>query len=513
LLTTPAFADVVSPKADAVAITIYRDTPASARQLREAGDDDRSGLAMVAETRTVVLPAGRSRISFAGVADDIIPASATLEGLPGGQVERDFDYDLLDPASLIEKSVGGQVMVRRTNPKTGEVTEEPATLLEGPAGVLVKTATGVEALGCGAGPQGLVFTHLPEGLAAQPALSVVADVPSAGRYTLTLNYLSVAIDWSADYVARLSPDGKTLDLTGWLTLSNRSGMSFADAPTAVVAGKLARVAPDLPDISPAETTPECWPMGTTTDGLTALQTRPPLGIPEPPPPSAPMMDMMNAASVSEMVVTAEHRRVTATTLGDYKLYTIDEPTTVAARQTKQIRFLHQTAVKFDTLYVWHVNSIANDQDAPVPADVTLSFENKEAVGLGLPLPAGMVSFRQPQAAAGGRELFIGEQGLRDVPLNEPFELQTGRAGDVTAVQRVVSDETRAGHERVTLEFTLTSAKSAPVIAELRQTPEGEGFKVVSESTSHVLKNGDDVWRVSIPANGSATVTTTIETAS
>jgi hypothetical protein len=467
---------------------------------------------MVAETRTVDLPAGRSRISFAGVADDIIPASATLEGLPGGQVERDFDYDLLDPGSLIEKSVGAQVMLRRINPRTGQVTEEPATLVSGPQGVVFRTATGVEALGCGDGPQGLVFTHLPQGLAAQPTLSVVANVPTAGRYTVTLNYLSVAIDWSADYVARLSPDGKTLDLTGWLTLSNRSGMSFADAPTAVVAGKLARVAPDLPDIAPRTVDAGCWPMGTTTSDLSQRPGRgmdgvlEPEKIPPPAPPPAPMMEMS-----AGMAATTMHQRVIATTLGDYKLYTIEEPTTVAARQTKQIRFLHQAEVKFETLYIWRVNTDAGEQDASVPANVTLSFDNKEANGLGVPLPAGTVSFRQPQALAGGRELFIGEQGLRDVPMNEPFELQTGQASDVAATQRVVSDTTHAGRQQMALEFTLTNAKSVPVIAELRQTPDGEGFKVVSESTPHVLKNGDDVWRVTIPANGAATVTTTIET--
>src|SRR6202162_4592507 len=115
---------------------------------------------MIAETRTVDLPAGRTRIEFQGVADAIIPASAALTGLPGRLVERNFDYDLLDPGSLIEKSVGQGVVIRRTNPKTGKVTEEPATLRSGPDGVVAVTSSGVEALNCGTGPQALVFDHL-----------------------------------------------------------------------------------------------------------------------------------------------------------------------------------------------------------------------------------------------------------------------------------------------------------------------------------------------------------------
>jgi len=90
----------------------------------------------------------------------------------------------------------------------------------------------------------------------------------------------------------------------------------------------------------------------------------------------------------------------------------------------------------------------------------------------VPLPAGLVSIRQPQAAAGGRELFVGEQSVRDVPLNEPFELPAGQASDVTVSQRVTADQTRGSgsgrRERVALEFALTNAKPAPVTFELRQ---------------------------------------------
>jgi len=119
-LPVPGLTDVVSKGPDAVAVTIYRDHPASAESLRGEGDqDDTSGLAMITEERWVDLPAGRTRIEFQGVADAIIPASARLDGLPGGVVERNFDYDLLGPGSLIERSVGREVVIRRANPRTG----------------------------------------------------------------------------------------------------------------------------------------------------------------------------------------------------------------------------------------------------------------------------------------------------------------------------------------------------------------------------------------------------------
>ena len=513
LLSSPAAADVISKAPDAVSVVVYRDRPESAARLREEGDDT-AGLAMIAETRTVDLPAGRTRIAFQGVADSIIPASAKLEGLPGRQIERDFDYDLLDPGSLIEKSVGQSVTIRRTNPKTGKVTEDVGTLRSGPDGVVVQTSTGVEALGCGAGPQALVFDHLPPGLADRPTLSAVVDTPAAGRYKLTLSYLTVRIDWSADYVARLSADGSTLDLTGWLTLSNRSGASFEGAPTSVVAGALARVPADLPDISPKQVQTECWPMGTTSDF-----TRPSPPEATPPPPPAPVMisafTSARAESVNEVTVTAQKRTV-QTNLGDYNLYSLVEPTTVAAQQTKQIRFLHLTGVKFEQVYVAKVDTGDTPDGTPQAASAVLSFENKVANGLGEALPAGNVSIRQPQALAGGREVFVGEHGIRDVPTNEPFELETGMASDVQFAGRVVSDVTLGKgarqRERTAMDYTITNAKPVAVTFEVRQTPDGEGFRVVAETSGHVLKNGNDVWRVSVPANGSAVVGYTYEVA-
>jgi hypothetical protein len=506
LLSTPAAADVISHAPDAVSVSVYRDHAATAASLRsERGDG--AGLAMIAETRTVELPAGRTRISFEGVADAIIPASAALTGLPGRLVERNFDYDLMDPASLIEKSVGQRLTIRRTNPKTGKVTEEPATLRSGPDGVVVVTSGGVEALKCGAGPEALVFDHLPPGLAKRPTLSVLADAPHAGRYTLTLSYLAVRIDWSADYVARLSADGTTLDLTGWLTLSNRSGASFVAAPTSVVAGALARLPPDLPDLAPKEIESECWPMGTTSD-IRARKVAGRMGADEvlaeaPAPPPETM-----AAVGQAVALKAEARRAVQTNLGDYKLYSLVEPTTVAAMQTKQIRFLHQTAVKFEKLYVVRADALLDrggSAGGGTAATVVLRFRNKTEDGLGLALPAGMVSIRQPQA---GLELYVGEHGVRDVPMNEEFEFEAGAASEVEAQGQVVSDQTKGYRERKALRFTLTNAKPSPVTFELRQAP--EGFNVVAESSPHGLKNGDDVWRLVLPANGSAMLSYTLE---
>ena len=60
-----------------------------------------------------------------------------------------------------------------------------------------------------------------------------------------------------------------------------------------------------------------------------------------------------SSEVDEIIVTGS--RVTRKLaeqgeLGDYKIYTLPEPTTVAARQTKQVRFLDQPSVTYERVY-------------------------------------------------------------------------------------------------------------------------------------------------------------------
>ncbi len=239
----PAHADTIDSRApETVAVTLYRDGdgPFQALNAWQRAQAAEKGLILVTETRTVDLPAGRHTIRFDGVAEGLIPQSAAVEGLPGKAVERNYDYALLSPGTLVERSLGQPIQVVRTNRKTGRQRTVDATLLQGPNGLLVQTAEGVEALGCSGGPERLVLSAVPDGLTDKPSLSTIVDVPSPTRAKLTLSYLALGVNWQADYVARIHPDGKRLDLTGWLTLVNSGGSQFANARTQAVAGRLSR---------------------------------------------------------------------------------------------------------------------------------------------------------------------------------------------------------------------------------------------------------------------------------
>ena len=144
---------VFSPRADSVAVTIYRDD-----------------LALITETRTVDLPAGAVTLVIEDVVETLLPQSAIVTELGRPLAESNFDFDRLTPRSLLERSIGETVTITRTNPATGRVTRTAATIVSVGEGVVLQTADGIEALYCSGLPERLELMRVPDELLAQAAV-------------------------------------------------------------------------------------------------------------------------------------------------------------------------------------------------------------------------------------------------------------------------------------------------------------------------------------------------------
>ncbi|MGH7020618.1 MAG: DUF4139 domain-containing protein [Brevundimonas sp.] len=518
LLAPSAWAqsESLSARPDTATVVIYRDQPVNTVELMAQSRQswnrlDQQGLALIVETRTVDLPAGEGVVRFRGVATGIVPQSAVLEGLPAHVVERNTDFDLLSPASLMEKSVGEVVRVVRTNPATGEQVEKAAVIRAGAQGTVLEIDGRFEALDCSGLTERVIFDRVPEGLGDQPVLSVRTRAEKAGRYTVTLAYLATGLQWSADYVARLNPDGRTLDLTGWLTLANFGGTGFPDAPVQVVAGTLRKDAGTVP-VEPVARYPQtgCWPQGTTTlgsddyfygnayIGATSKEDRVEY--------SGPPMPAPMAMRADEIIVTGS-RVARQGDLGDYKIYTLPERTTVAARQTKQVRFMEREGVAYDRVYRAWID--AADTDEAQPSEIQLRLRNEARAGLGLALPGGTVAVMQPDGAGG--VLLAGEDRLEDKGVGLPVRLTFGQSPDVrVATRRVKTRSSTRGvvtTRRSEMEITVTNARGEPVTVELApQAAMERGFRIRSQSMrSRVDDTGYPVWTLAVPANGAATL--------
>jgi hypothetical protein len=174
-----------------------------------------NNLALIQDTRQLALPRGRSRQEFADVSAQIRPETVTLTAAGAGIVEQNFDYDLLSPETLMNKSVGQSVTLVRTNPATGAETREAARVLANNGGTIVQVGNRIEILD--------------------------SNSANAGTRPATLNYLSRGLGWKADYVALFDEKAGKLDVQGWVTLTNTTGTTFNAAKTLLVAGAVGTV--------------------------------------------------------------------------------------------------------------------------------------------------------------------------------------------------------------------------------------------------------------------------------
>jgi hypothetical protein len=513
LIAGSAEAQVISPGPDSVAVAIYHRGSVNTRDIMN-GYDRGDAFGFVVETREVDLPAGPSTIAFRNVSSSIVPESASIEGLPGGGVERNFDYDLLSPGSLLERSVGRSVSLVRTDRKTGKESVETGIVRAASGGAMLEIAGKLEALHCGGPPERLVFDEVPEGLSQTPTLSVRTTVPTAGHYTIRLAYIATRLNWSADYVARIEPGGDTLHLTGWITLANFSDTSFHDVPAQVIAGNPNTTGDDREVNAQARSiAPQCWPLDVE------WATWPPPPPPPPPPPMEP--------SLTETVVVAGRRipqvgmysssPVTAVyeEFGDYMLYTVPVRTEVASHQTKQVAFLDQHGVKFERVYSYVTPPFGMNWrfERPETATVRYRLQNRDDAGLGKPLPGGTASVFDSDDR--GAPVFVGEAAIRDTPEGLPVNLDTGGALAVHVMPRIIErKQEKRGKDNWwrhdSVEVTISNDMGKPIAFELGLDPERDEIRMMSEDAPHFFDEGLVKWTFSLAAGGRKTFHYTVE---
>lgn len=448
----PARADEtqVTPESQsAVAVTIYN-----------------SDLALVRDSRKVTLAQGENDLAFIEVSGGIRPETAllTAQDDPISVIEQNFDFDLLTPQKILEKSVGQQIRVIRTNPQSGQDSSEDATVLSVADGsVVLKIGDRIETTA----PGRLVFSTVPTNLRARPTLVVKLTSEKAGETPMVLSYLTRGLSWAADYVAELSPDEKTIDLNGWVTLTNQSGITYNNAKLQLVAGNVNQVQQPMPQM-----------MAMATDRVV---------------PAAPKMREQAAF--------------------EYHLYTLDRPTTIQQNQTKQVSLLTAASVPVQKQYLF-TNLAGNyggylDRSSADPqrvnASIRLKFENDEASKLGMPLPQGTI--RVYKADQAGEAIFVGEDHVDHTPKNEHVDLTLGEAFDITARAKQVSFDKLSDHVyESAYEIELKNAKKDAITATLRETMPGQ-WKILEENNKHDQLNAATAqWQVQVPAEGSAKLT-------
>lgn len=418
------------------------------------------GTALIHDRRTIALQSGVNRIAWRDVSEFMDPTSALLEDQGSSNainvVEQNFDFDLLNPNALLQKYVGKYVTVVHDARFAGERdTRERAKVLSTNGGVVLQYANRIETDVRGH----IIYPYSPKNFRDRPTLELDVDSAQSGPQLLDLSYVTSGMSWHADYVGVLAPDEAHLSLTGLVTLSNTSGASYENARLQLIAGNV-NVAP-----TPAP---------------------------------------MQLRTIARVVSHAAGSLVRQENYFEYHLYTLERPTTILDKQTKQVTLLSARDVPVHkTLELRGAPDYYRNEEPDLgerlPVGVYISFENRGG-DLGIPLPAGIVRIYKTDSQ--NISQFLGSDSIDHTPKNETVRLHMGDSFDVTARKKQTDFHFLGGcTTSSSYEVTLSNAKDTaqdvlvvePIPADWKITDENLGHTKSSASTAN--------WLVHVPADG------------
>ena len=327
-----------------------------------------------------------------------------------------------------------------------------------------------------------LFPALADDTVLKPTLSwdLLSDKP--GATSAEFSYVTGGMNWEASYNVIAPPKSNVLELVGWVTLDNQSGKTFRDARLKLMAGDVNKVPPPGPAVMGRA--------GAVAFGLGGGQFGPP---------------------------------VTEKTFDEYHLYTLEHPTTLHDRETKQVEMVRAAGIQSKTVYVydgfkveqnyqgWPMESIRQQESYGILSNpkvwVMQEFKNSSENHLGMPLPKGRVRFYRRDDD--GQLEFTGENDIDHTPKDETIRLYTGNAFDMAGERS--RTEYRADFNARWLdesfEIKLRNHKSEPVeVRVVEHLYRWTGWDIIKNSDPFKkLDSRTMEFLVQIPSGGEKTV--------
>lgn len=436
-------------------------------------------LGLVKDRREIKLDKGVQKIEFMDVAAQIDPASVHFKSLTSPDkcsvLEQNFEYDLISREKLLQKYIGKEIELERRFGKDGEKKEIiRGTLLSTSGGLTVKSGDKILV-----NPSGEIsLSKLPEGLILKPTLSWLLENEIAGEHKIEVDYLTSGINWAADYVIVSDKDDKNLDLTGWVTIDNKSGAAYKDAKLKLIAGDIHRASPS--------------------------------GV------------MRNDIMYETKAMRAAQPQFEEKSFFEYHMYTLQRKATVKDNETKQIEFAAASDVPVKKLYIYDgaaqkfygYNQWSRaDRNYGVQSNkkvyVMLDFKNSKENNLGIPLPKGKMRVYKEDSDKSLE--FIGEDFIEHTPKDEDVRIYLGDAFDIVA-ERVQTDF-RNGDDFCDESFKITvrNHKEEPIeVRVAEKLYRWSNWKITQKSQDYEKKDARTIeYKLKIPKNGENIVAYTV----
>lgn len=439
---------------------------------------------LVKDIRSIDLKDGINYVRFEDVAARIDPTSVSFQSVtaPNAVVvrEQNYQYDLMDPNTILSKSIGKRVKFRQflqggaVQELSGVLLNSPQTSVSDPdgnvsvrhQGLVVQTDNGVVL-----NPSGQVeLAELPSGLVSKPSLVWKLETSKAGKHSTEIAYQTGGLNWRCDYVMVSNADDSNADFTSWVTLDNKSGATYKNAALKLLAGDVHRV---------------------------TEQPRP----------------VMYKAMAME-AARAPAPQFKEQSFAEYHLYTLQNKTDVNQNETKQLSLFNAADVPSKKLFIYEPEGsefgygIYRETDNQ-KVKVKLEIQNTEANHLGMPMPKGKV--RVYKKDQDGSLQFVGEDMIDHTPRDEKVRLYLGDAFDLVGERKQTNYQQVSDRvNRASYEISLRNHKDEPVTITAVEHSWGQ-WKILKSNQPYVKKDSKTFeFSVKVPKRGEVKILFDIE---
>jgi hypothetical protein len=422
-------------------------------------------MGLVKDQRAIQLAPGRSELRFMDVASQIIPTSVSFRSLAEPDrlqvLEQNYEYDLLNQQKLLDKYVGKEVRLYQKNPHSEREEIVNATIVSNNGGPIYRIGNDITF----GHPGRILFPGIPDDLIAKPTLVWLLENSLDDTQTVEATYLTNGITWRADYVLTLNETDDRTDLSGWVTIDNRSGATYRNASLKLVAGDVNR-----------------------------LQEEP----------------VYRERLLKTTAMPAAVPSFKEESFFEYHIYTLQRPATVKDNQSKQINLVTASTIPVRKEFLLkgqnsYYYSPYGETMANQKVGVYVEIDNRKEHNLGMPLPKGTV--RVYKHDSDGSLQFVGEDAIDHTPKDEKVRVKLGDAFDVVGTRKQTDwKKTATDTYEAAFEVTLRNHKKEDVVVKVVEPVPGD-WTMLSSSMGY--RKGDAFtaeFQVPVAKDGEAKLT-------
>lgn len=428
-------------------------------------------IALIRDLREIKLEKGKNVVKFSNVPSRIDATSVHFKSITKPQdcriIEQNFEYDLVNSDKLLSKYIDQEIkVIARDN----AIYKGYLLSYDGRHIIISQDrANGPIYMVDGENIRDIEFPQLPEGLITRPTLVWEIESLDNNVHLIELSYLTRGINWQADYVANISKDEKTLSLNGWVTIDNKSGVSYEYAKVKLIAGEI------------------------------NLEKE------------AYRADDLKMAITAEALPQFEEK-----SFFEYHMYTLTRKATIKNNQTKQISLLSVQDIPMEKKYVYDGKLYRNyyfdnwkGLDYNPKVSVYIRFKNSSDSGLGIPLPKGKI--RVYKTDDDDTLQFIGEDSIDHTPKDEEIKLFIGTAFDIVGERRITDHKKIANNiYQDTYKIVIRNHKEEPIKVSIIEHQWGD-WRILKSNYRYKKINAYKIeYEVEVPENGEKEVTYTAE---